>query len=63
MIPLRPGGSALTFLYAKHLLDLSVILLDLPPDGADLSRIVDRRLFQIIGHDPFRATIFCRHPK
>ena len=61
MVPLRLGRATLAFLYAEHLLDLPVVLLDLPPDRTDISRVIDRILFQIIGHHPLRATVACRY--
>lgn len=63
MVSLRLGRAALAFLYTKHLLDLAVVLLDLPPDRADISRVIDTVLLQIIGHHPLRATVACRDPE
>jgi hypothetical protein len=55
MIFLGARQSRLAFLEAKHLLDFSVVLLNFPPHGTHLMRIVRRILSEIIGHDPVRA--------
>ena len=63
IISLRPCRAALTFLDAKRLFYFSMILLDLPANGAYFSRVVYRGLINIICHDPFRAGGSCRNPK
>ena len=55
MISLYSGLAALAFLNARHLLEFTVKLLNLPAQGTRLLRTLHAILGKIIRNDPIRA--------